>query len=81
MTPPLTLDRQASNIAKVRALHELSGNLLAALTRSGGDYTTQALRAEIALCDAAIAMWDDGDARVARENLLHELRGHFGIAA
>lgn len=71
--PPATAAIYAARIAKARELHDATGNLLAALTRSAGKYSTAALRAEIALCDAAIQLWDDGDALTARENLVAEL--------
>ena len=75
MNAPAALkpDRYATNIARAKAMHEASGNLLAALTRSAGKYSTSALEAEIALCDAAIQLWDDGDALTARDNLKSEL--------
>jgi len=69
----ITPNRYATNIARAKAMHEASGNLLAALTRSAGKYSTPALEAEIALCDAAIQLWDDGDALTARDNLKTEL--------
>jgi hypothetical protein len=75
MNAPAALkpDRYATNIARAKAMHEASGNLLAALTKSGGKYSTSAIQAEIALCDAAIQLWDDGDALTARDNLKSEL--------
>src|SRR6185312_2944037 len=69
----ITPNRYATNIARAKAMHETAGNLLAALTRSAGKYSTSALEAEIALCDAAIQLWDDGCALTARENLLTEI--------
>lgn len=69
----ITADRFATNLARAKAMHETAGNLLAALTRSGGKYSTSALWAEKALCQAACDLWDDGDAMAALENLRSEL--------
>jgi hypothetical protein len=59
--PPATAARYSANIAAAKALHEASGNLLAALTRSGGKYSTRAIRELIAVDEAFAHLEDDFD--------------------
>lgn len=63
-----------ATIINARAMHEAAGNYLAAVTRSAGECSRNAMWAEKKLCEAAIDLWDDGDALTALENLLHDMR-------
>jgi len=68
------INRQALAIAQVRAIHETAGNLLAALTRSGGEYSRNALWLEKRFDEALLDYFPDGNVVEAYDNLLHDMR-------
>ncbi|MXO67761.1 hypothetical protein GRI72_02800 [Altererythrobacter marinus] len=59
-------------IADVMRLHGEVGNLLAALTRSGGEWSIHALHANLAAVRAAQVIWND-DLEVEADNTEAEL--------
>ena len=71
--PPTTAAIYAARIAKARELHDATGNLLAALTRSAGKYSTAALRAEIAAWEAVRTLAETDNLDEAISNLKSEL--------
>lgn len=66
-------ERRFRNRNEAFAVMQAATVLNDALERSGGQYSTAALYAQLDLCNAIIGMMDDGDALATRDNLMFEL--------
>ena len=77
MTAPITQamkpDRLAANIAKARKVADAAAAFAKSLERSGGQYLRRQLLDELDLCEAAIDLWDDGDALAQKEAIYSEM--------